>query len=248
MQEYRESNANLPNIHRDVSPERVSAVAENYLLVLYILREEELKLTFGHLAEYLKQLPETEGVGTSLPSVTSMVRRMVKEGLLSLTPEKEIVLTEKGDQLAASLVRRHRLAECLLIEMLGVEPSTTEVEAHRLEHAISPALESKIAERLGNPTKCPFGWPIPGSGYVPLGDSISLANARPGITYEVDRVPKWNQDLLRFLVENRMMPEARLVVLEAAAYRGVLSVDVSGTTVALGYDTAAHIWVRHAEK
>ena len=149
------------------APERLSQVAENYLLSLYILGEEGLRATSGQLAEYIRTLPAGEGLGTTLPSITGMLRRMAREGLVEMTAAKEVKLTPRGVVLAEGMVRRHRLAERMVVDLLGLELHKAHEEAHRLEHAISPDLEVKIRERLGNPTTCPFGRPIPGSGYTP---------------------------------------------------------------------------------
>ena len=233
---------------RRVPSDHLSSVAENYLLSLYILREEGVRLTMRQLAEYLKSLPVGERLGTSLPSVAGMVRRMAREGLLELTPNKEIHLTDRGELLAVDMVRRHRLAERMVVDLLGVELHRAHVEAHRLEHAISPELQAKIVERLGNPATCPFGRPIPGGApKVDGGPTLTLDRAKPGVTYRIDRVPEEDQELLRFLVENRVIPDTQVVVREAAAYRGVLTLDIADQQVALGYQVASRIWVRSSE-
>ncbi|MBI4236609.1 MAG: metal-dependent transcriptional regulator [Chloroflexi bacterium] len=229
--------------------ERLSQPTENYLLSLYILREEGVSATPGALVGYLRRrIPASEGLGTSLPTVTGMVHRLEREGHVETTPEKEIHLTERGLVLAEDIVRRHRLAERLVVDLLGVELADAHAEAHRLEHAISPGLQAKIIERLGNPKTCPFGRPIPGSGYHPTGPpAVSLEAAVPGQRYRVDRVPEEEQELLRFLVQSRMVPGALLRVLDAARYRGVLTVEVDGRPVALGYEVAARVWVQPEE-
>ena len=92
--------------------ERLSPVAENYLLALFILKEEALRSSLGQLADYLRtRVPESEGLGTSLPTVTGMVRRMERENLVRTSKNKEVQLTERGLILAEDMVRRHRLAE-----------------------------------------------------------------------------------------------------------------------------------------
>lgn len=235
----------------DVAPrqphhgERLSPVAENYLLALYVLREEGLRASLGQLAHYLRRMPVSEGLGTSLPTVTGMVRRMEREGLVRTASDKEVQLTERGLVLAEDMVRRHRLAERLVVDLLGVELADAHVEAHQLEHAISPSLLPKIVERLGNPQTCPFGRPIPGSGYKRTGPApIPLEDAEPGVAYRVDRVPEEDQDLLRFLVQSGVVPGAGLRVVDAARYRGVLTVEVEGTAIALGYQVATRVWVQ----
>ena len=149
----------------DVVPwSRLSMATENYLLSIFHLEEQAVRVTASELAEEIKRLPKGEGVGTSLASVGGMVRRMTREKLVDVTANKEIVLTRSGRKAAESIVRRHRLAERLVVDLLGLDLHKAHVEAHLLEHAISPELEKRIVAKLGNPTTCPFGAPIPGSG------------------------------------------------------------------------------------
>ncbi|HBD83695.1 MAG TPA: hypothetical protein DC056_06795, partial [Dehalococcoidia bacterium] len=120
------------------SANRLSMSAENYLLSIYRLDEQDTRVTLTVLSEHLKTLPVDEGMGTSLPSVGGMIRRMVREGLLENTPQKDVVLTNSGRKSAESIVRRHRLAERLVVDLLGLDLHLAHIEAHRLEHAISP--------------------------------------------------------------------------------------------------------------
>ena len=226
--------------HRD----RLSQGAENYLLSLYILMEEGLRATAGQLADHLKGLPAGEHLGTSLPSVLGMLRRMAREGLIELTPDKEVKMTEVGIVEAEGMVRRHRLAERMGVDLFGLDLHRAHEEAHRLEHAISPDLESKIAEKLGYPTTCPFGGPIPGSGYTPPSTNIiSLDKTQSNQTYEVDRVPEENPDLLEFLVKQSILPKERLSVLDASPHRGVITIRTKVGEEALGYTVASRIWI-----
>jgi len=149
--------------------------------------------------------------------------------------------------LAEDMVRRHRLAERMVVDLLGLELHLAHVEAHRLEHAISPEMEKRIAARLGNPTTCPFGRPIPGSGYVaPPGETLTLDRATAGVTYQVARVPEEDPDLLRFLIEYGVLPDQELLVVEAGQFRGVLVFATAVREGALGYQAAGRIWVRRA--
>ena len=224
---------------------RLSMAAENYLLSIFQLQEQGLRVTSTQLAEQLKRMPVGEGLGTSLPSVSGMLRRMVRESLIKTTLNKDVVLTAKGRESAESIVRRHRLAERLVVDLLGLELHKAHVEAHRLEHGISPELERKINARLGNPTTCPFGHPIPGSGYASAEDSAPLSASVQGQRYVVDRVPEDDQALLEYFVTNRLVPGEPVEVVEAAPYRGVIKLVCNDASeVVVGYEVATRIWVR----
>ena len=225
--------------------ERVSHVAQNYLLSLYVLSEEGARTTPVQLAEHIRNLPPTEHLGASLPSVLGMIRRMTKEGLVEVSPQKEVHLTKLGRTHAEEMVRRHRLAERMVVDLLGLELYKAHVEAHQLEHAISPDVEEMIRQRLGNPTTSPFGHPIPGSGYVtPPGRRLTLDQAQPQRRYVVERIPEEDQQLLRFLIDHNVVPDQELEILEAGRYRGVISFRTSLGDTAVGYEAATHIWVR----
>ncbi|MCH7785917.1 MAG: metal-dependent transcriptional regulator [Chloroflexi bacterium] len=223
------------------SERRLSMATENYLLSIFRLEEQGLRVTSTQLAEHLKTLPIGEGMGTSLPSVVGMVRRMVREGLAETMPNKDIALTDEGHKSAESIVRRHRLAERMVVDLLGLELHKSHIEAHRLEHAISPDLEEKIVAQLGNPTTCPFGHPIPGSGYVPHKRSTTLDKAKPGQNLVIDRIPEDDQSLLEYFVENRLVPGRNVVVKDAATSRGVITLVSDGNELVFSYEVASLI-------
>lgn len=214
---------------------------ENYLLSIFRLNEQGTHVTLTILSEHLKTLPTDEGLGTSLPSVGGMIRRMSREGLVKTLPSKEVVLTSNGRKSAASVVRRHRLAERLVVDVLGMDLKVSHIEAHRLEHAISPNLEERIVAVLNNPETCPFGHPIPGSDYKPHGNSISLDTASEGSEMIIDSVPEDDQPLLEYFVEKNILPEQKVLVKETAETRGVITLDCDGDEVVFSYDIAAKI-------
>ena len=228
-----------------ITPENLSAGVQNYISSLYKLKEEGIRTTPAQLAEYIRRLPAAEGLGTSLPSVLGMLRRMVREGLVEMAPDKDVRLTEQGVTISEALVRRHRLAECMVVDMLGMELYQACLEGHQLEHAISPELERRIQVKLGDPTISPFGKPIPGSGYVePLGKTVSLDQAVLAKLYYVDRIPETEPEMIRFLVDNGVVPGAEISVVEAGVYRGVLVFRTSKAESSVGYQVASHIWIR----
>ena len=216
---------------------------ENYLLSIFRLEEQRVRVTLTQLAEHLKTLPVGEGMGTSLPSVGGMIRRMVREGLVETAPNKDVVLTNQGRKFAESIVRRHRLAERMVVDLLGLELHKSHVEAHRLEHAISSQLAEKIVAKLGNPTTCPFGHPIPGSGYVANRRSMALDKAAPGQRVVIDGIPEDDQALLEYFVENNLVPGHSVSVKEAAMSRGVFTVLCDGAELVFSYEVAAKIKV-----
>jgi DtxR family Mn-dependent transcriptional regulator len=242
----RGKKVNIPT--QDTSARRLSPATENYLLCLYKMREDMEFPTVTQLTDYLRYLPATESLGTSVPSVAAMIRRMQKQGLVDLDADKRIQLTERGINVGADMARRHRLAEWLVVRLVGMDLHRAHMEAHRLEHGMSPEIQERLMERLGYPHKSPFGRPIPGMGQPNTGaDSLTLDVASTTESYVVDRVPEDDIELLRFLVESSVVPDREIKVLEATPYVGVLRVETATDRVSMGYDVARKILVRPAE-
>ena len=224
--------------------ERLSPVTENYLLSLYKLWEDLETPTVTQLTDNLKQLPPTEGLGTSVPSVAGMIRRMQKQGLVDIGTDKRIRLTKTGLEGGEDIARRHRLAEWLVVKLLGMDLDRAHIEAHQLEHGMSPELEAKLMERLGYPSKSPFGRPIPGTGDPKApANALTLDRAVPDTNYLVERIPEEDHKLLGFLADWRIIPNHRVSVLEATPYLGVLMVATEKDKVSIGYSVAQQIMV-----
>jgi len=128
---------------------------EEYCECIFELREDNMDVIQARVAERLN---------VSRPSVSEMIKRMESEGLIKLSGAK-ITLTKKGETLAERVVRRHRLAERFLTDVLGLSWAQAHHEAGKWEHVLSDDVEEAISKMLGNPTTCPHGNPIPGSDY-----------------------------------------------------------------------------------
>src|ERR1700726_4283703 len=130
-----------------------SEVIAHYLEAIYYIRAEGERVRSARLADWLS---------VSRPTVTVALRRMTRDGMVRLNAHKEIELTARGDQAAAAIVRRHRIMERWLTDVLGLDWVLADAEAARLEHAVSEIVEQRLYEALGRPRTCPHGNPIPG--------------------------------------------------------------------------------------
>ena len=139
----------------DVQAERLSGTAENYLSSIYKLEEWGVTPAAAQLAEYIRQLPKAEGLGTTLPSVLGMLRRLAREGLVEMSAQKQIHLTPTGRTQAETTIRRHRLAERMVVDLFGMELHLACIEGHRLEHAISPSWRSTSGSAWASPPPAP---------------------------------------------------------------------------------------------
>ncbi|WP_408996542.1 metal-dependent transcriptional regulator [Streptomyces scabiei] len=153
---------------------------EMYLRTILELEEEGVVPMRARIAERLDQ---------SGPTVSQTVARMERDGLVGVAADRHLELTEEGRRLATRVMRKHRLAECLLVDVIGLEWEQVHAEACRWEHVMSEAVERRVLELLRHPTESPYGNPIPGleelgekDGADPFLDEgmVSLADLDPG--------------------------------------------------------------------
>ena len=219
---------------------RTSAAVEEYLAAIYEMSSEGISPIGVRLAEWLKLTP---------PSVNGAIRRMERDGLITQNERKEVLLTEHGKELAGSIVRRHRLAERFLVDILKFYWYRAHQEAGRWEHAISAEVEERLAAFMDDPTTCPHGNPIPGSGYVVPTDVLPLREARDGQRVIVERVfeeIEQNAEIMEYLDRSGIRHGQTLVVLSVAQALGTVTVRVGDEKVAVGLHVADRIWVRPA--
>lgn len=217
-------------------PKQVSNVAsDDYLTAIYRLHHDEGQDVIAvRLADRLNITP---------PSVAGMLKRLVRDGLVEQDNRKVIHLTGEGLHRAEQMVRRHRLAECLITDVLKVPWWRAYEEAHLLEHGISDITEPHLFETLGRPTRSPFGYPIPGHGPQRKLSMTTLADVAEGSTVEVDRVFEEDEQLLQFFDQEGIRPSV-LVRLEAVApYRGTVTARLGDRSVVMGTQVAGRIWV-----
>jgi len=189
---------------------------EEYLETVWELEEEGIPVIQARLAEHLN---------VSAPSVSEMIRRLRAEGWVAVEG-RFITLTDKGRSRAISVVRKHRLAERLLTDVIGLPWHKTHVEACRWEHVMSDEVEERIVVLLNNPATCPHGNPIPGSG-GPERDLTALAGSEPGDRVRLERVTEQVEvdlDALIYLDSHGFIPgvdaEVSAKAPDASALRG----------------------------
>jgi len=209
---------------------------EEYLEAIHELEEEGTTVIQARLAER---------VGHSAPSVSEMVRRLRSEGYVDVNG-RQLGLTGKGRHLAESVVRKHRLAERLLTDVIGLPWDKAHVEACRWEHVISDEVEERLVEVLGHPTTCPHGNPIPGTaGVDDEVDLVPLTDATAGDRIVLRRVTEQvelDQAALAYLAAAHFVPGTHATV-KTRAPDGTLTLDVEGEPLALGPALAGSLFV-----
>lgn len=204
----------------------LSAAMEDYLKAILHLAAEGGGVTTSALAQR---------VAVSPPSASAMLRRLREAGLVTGGSGHQLGLTGHGRRHALRVVRRHRLVETFLVEILDVPWDEVHDEAERLEHALSPALEDRIAARLGDPTHDPHGDPIPRrDGRHDEAWPDPLAAAPSGARFLVQRVSDRDSEVLRYLDTLGVRPGTTLVVGKRDPFGGPLWVEVGGAPRPLG--------------
>lgn len=210
-----------------------TATKEEYLQAIWTLGDEGGPVIAARVAEFL---------GVSAASVSEMLHRLERDGMVRIEERREIHLSPAGDELARSIVRRHRLIERMLTDLLGYDWWKTHDEAERLEHAISPEMERRLIERLGDPDTCPHGNPMPG---MRRRWSQPIDQAPLGETVVVERIPdqfEHEPGFLEYLDQQGLKPGTVFRVLERSPERVLVEID--GARRAIRPDCGAKVWVR----
>jgi DtxR family transcriptional regulator, Mn-dependent transcriptional regulator len=207
---------------------------EEYLEAIHELEEEGVAVIQARLAERL---------GHSAPAVSEVVHRLINEGYVTVQ-SRAIHMTGEGRSLAESVVRKHRLAEPLLTDVIGLGWERAHVEACRWEHVISDEVEERLIELLGHPKTCPHGNPIPGA--EPVSDHLSaLSDALDGDRVKLARVTEQVEidgESLSFLSFHGFIPGVEATV-SCRAPDGTLTLDLGDHSISLGPALAQQLFV-----
>jgi DtxR family Mn-dependent transcriptional regulator len=170
-----------------------------------------------------------------------MLRRLRELGMINYRRYHDIALTEDGQQRAHDLIRRHRLAERLLTDVLKVPLDEVHQEACRLEHVVSPRLEQRIVDALGRPASCPHGHPMDMDAAEAV---VSLLDAPLNVDLVIARLDNESPDVVRHLSERALVPGAQVIVKQRDVTAGTVVVETPGETHTLGIAIAETVCVR----
>ena len=218
----------------------------DYLAAIYRLGHGENgpeRVTTSALAERMH---------VSAAAARSMLKRLEESAFVERSNVDGIVLAEQGRLAALQLIRRHRLLEVFLVQVMGYTWDQVDVEAHRMEHAISAAFEEKMDCRCGYPTHCPHGDPIPRKdGTLPVERLVALVALAPGQQGELRRVGSNDARVLRYLSQLDLHPGRQVRLVELAPFNGPVTFELLAgngahtlTTQVLGSELAARLFVQ----
>ncbi len=204
----------------------LSRSKQDYLKALFTLGPEGETATTSELARVL---------GVSSPSVTNMLARLASERLVTHTPRVGAQLSAEGRRQAIGLVRRHRILECFLVEVLGLDSSEVHDDAEVLEHHVSDRVLDAMDRLLGHPTEDPHGHPIPDArGRLPRRALAPLSAAGAGASVVVRETRDRDRGRLSRWKQLGLVPGAKVRVLEVRPSEGVHELDVDGRRLVTG--------------
>jgi DtxR family Mn-dependent transcriptional regulator len=227
----REVKANMPG-H---SHSHFAESFEMYMKAIYRLEREGPGVTTSALATEL---------GVAPASVSGMLKKLVNDGFVEHEVRGDIKLTQKGLEVAVGVVRRNRLAERLLTDVLGMTWDEVYAEACILEHAITPRVEERLVVALGDPQTCPHGHPIPPTDLTePVRVGVPLAQVDAGESVTVSGVSEQMPEILRYLGQVGIRPGIALRVVDKAPLGGPLTIEIDGKHHAISLELARTVMI-----
>jgi DtxR family transcriptional regulator, Mn-dependent transcriptional regulator len=216
-----------------------SRAVQDYLKAIYELSDGDAAAATSAIADRLQ---------IAAGSVTGMLKRLAEQGLVEHVPYYGSRLTAAGEAEAVGVIRRHRVLELFLVQILGYTWDRVHEEAERLEHVVTDELIDRMAAVLGEPTRDPHGAPIPGVG-VAFEDRRypALAELEAGDHAVLRRVPDEDSDVLRYLADLDLVPGARIAVLERAPVNGPIRLRVGEHEHFVGFEMARSLQVERVD-
>lgn len=214
---------------------------QNYLKVIWGLQEwSDAPVSNSAIAE---------AAGVRLSTVSDALRKLADLEFIGHVRYGSVTLTDAGRQHAVSMIRRHRLLETFLVEILGYEWDEVHEEADRLEHAVTDQLIDRVDRALGYPTRDPHGDPIPGSdGRVHRPDAVQLVASAAPCRVRIERISDSDNEMLQYFASRGLVVDTELSVLPGEPYSETVTVQMDGADpVSLGPAAATAIWVSNIE-
>jgi DtxR family transcriptional regulator, Mn-dependent transcriptional regulator len=206
-----------------------------YLKHIFRLEQTESPVTTSALAESMKVAPST---------VTDMLKRLSREGLINYVPYHGITLTPAGEKQAVKAIRRHRIVERFLTDMLGFEWHEAHEEALLFESDISDEVEQRLYSALNRPKVCPHGYPIPSRVEDIKVEEVNLYSLEPGERAEVASVKDDDTELLRFMASLGIKPGVKIKIEAKDPFQGPLQAMVGKKKRTIGWHLANAVFVK----
>ncbi|MCA9977155.1 MAG: metal-dependent transcriptional regulator [Anaerolineales bacterium] len=214
---------------------QTSAAMREYLAEIYRLQQDNPTVSTTTLAERLN---------VSAPAVPRMLKRLKSAGFVKHIPYQGVELTELGTKEALLEIRRHRILEVFLVQIMGFSWDETHEHADALGHGLNDTLTQRMAEMTNFPTRCPHGEPIPnGQGEMPDLNDISIINLGVGQKGTISRVRTNEPEKLRYFASLQLVPGTKFEIVGRAPFNGPMRLRIDQEEVVLGIELTKSLWV-----
>ncbi|HZD11877.1 MAG TPA: metal-dependent transcriptional regulator [Candidatus Binatia bacterium] len=212
-----------------------SVAMREYLAEIYRLQEDEPTVSTTSLAERLD---------VSAPAVPRMLKRLKSAGYVKHIPYQGVELTERGRKEALRELRRHRVLEVFMVDIMGFTWDEVHEHADQLGQGLNDTISERMAEMTGNPMRCPHGEPIPDAhGNLPQVDDICIINLGVGHEGTVSRVRTHEPERLRYFASLGLVPGAEFSIVGRAPFNGPMRLQVGRDELVLGVELTKALWV-----
>jgi DtxR family Mn-dependent transcriptional regulator len=212
-----------------------SPAMQRYAAEIYRLQQDNAQVPLSLLSSH---------VDTSAQAISTMVKRMTKDGYLVHEPYRGVRLTEAGEQIAMPALRRHRLTEVFLVKVMKYDWATAHELSDTFEKGVNEEIEERMFELAGQPTRCPHGEPIPSrDGTMPVVKDVPLIDVLSGSDCVISRVRTHNMEKLNYIGELGLTPGTPFHLFSCAPFKGPLRLQMKPHDHVIGYELACSLWV-----
>ena len=214
---------------------QVSGAMQRYAAEVFRLQQDEEQVSLSHLAEHVDSSPQ---------AISRMIKRLTDGGYATYEPYRGVRLTEAGERIAMPSLRRHRLSEVFLVQVMGYDWADAHELTDTFELGVNEDLEDRMSELTGNPTRCPHGEPIPTKeGVIQFPDDEPLVKQEAGVRCRLSRVRTHAYDKLRDVAKLGLTPGTEFTLVSQAPFRGPLRLKFERGDQVIGYELAASLWI-----
>ncbi len=212
-----------------------SPVMQRYAAEIYRLQQDLSPVPVSALAE---------AVAASMQAVAKMIRRLAEGGFLEHQPYRGVRLTPAGERIAMPALRRHRIVEVFLVRIMGYDWATAHELTEQLERGVNEALEDRMYEMCGRPSRCPHGEPIPSrEGVMPVVEDMPLVEVPSGSDCVISRVRTHDSAKLLYIASLGLVPGTAFHLASCAPFKGPLRLQYNPQDQVIGYELAQAFWV-----
>jgi DtxR family Mn-dependent transcriptional regulator len=224
---------NLPEFELKFMP--ISNAMRRYAAEIYRLQQDHEQVSLSQLSAMV----ESSAQATSL-----MTRRLNEAGFLSYEPYRGVRLTADGEKIAMPALRRHRLTEAFLVQIMKYDWAAAHEHSDVFERGVNDEIEDRMDELTGHPTRCPHGEPIPSKeGVMPVVKDMPLVEVPSGSDCTISRVRTHNMEKLNYIGELGLVPGTPFHLLSCAPFKGPLRLQMKPQDHVIGYELAGSLWV-----